>query len=208
MKSILFFFVFSLALDLCGQTLPPNAILKNFKTFSTPRTNGRPGEVYRVDKDGTKFTVQDITNIKHKVSEEGNLIGRMYFTADEMLTFLNLEFDRISVIPAEVKIVNTLREYTEQTAVDKVLYENQKIREIIVDKESEYFLIRETISTKDITFKFSYDIVKRIKRGKSGLTEIKSSTELDYPFEIRKKFKKPKRIFYLEQKINIEPYED
>ena len=100
------------------------------------------------------------------------------------------------------------REYNKKTSVDKVLYENQKIREIVVDKKSKYYLIRETISSKDITFKFSYDVVKRIKRGAAALKEIKSSTELDYPFEIQKKFKQPKRIFYLEQKINIEPYEN
>lgn len=200
--------MFTLLVDLFGQSLPPNAILKNFKPFSTPRTNGRPGEVYRIDKNGKKYTVQDITSIKHKISEEGDLIGRMYFTADEMLTFLNLEFDRIKIIPAEVKIVKAQRQYTEQTAVDKVLYENEKVREIIVDKKSKYYLIREAIASKNITFKFSYDVVKRIKRGAAALTEKKSKGEIDYPFEIQKKFKSPKRIFYLEQKINIEPYED
>ena len=208
MKNLIVILVLFLFVDLFGQNLPPNAILKNFKPFSTPRTNGRPGEVYRLDENGIKFTVQDITTIKHKISEEGDLIGRMYFTADEMLTFLNLEFDRIDVIPAEVKIVKAERQYTEQTVVDKVLYENEKIREIIVDKKSKYYLIREAISTKDITFKFSYDVVKRIKRGAAALTEKKSQGEIDYPFEIQKKFKAPKRIFYLEQKINIEPYEE
>jgi len=208
MKNLISIFSFAIVVNLIGQNLPSNAILKNYRPFSTPRTNGRPGEVYRIDNEGKSFTVQDITSIKHKVSEEGDLIGRMYFTANEMLTFLNLEFDRLDVIPAEVKIVKALREYNEQTAVDKVLYENQKIREIVVDKKSKYYLIRETISSKDITFRFSYDVVKRIKRGAAALTEKKSQGEIDYPFEIQKKFKKPKRIFFLEQKINIEPYED
>jgi hypothetical protein len=89
-----------------------------------------------------------------------------------------------------------------------VLYENEKIRELVVDENSSYFIIRETISSKKVTFRFSPDIVKRIKKGAQALKEIKSTEELDFPYEIQKKFKQNKRIFYLDQRIKIEPYED
>jgi len=191
-----------------AQPLPPNAILKDFRPFSTPRTNGRPGEVYRIDKKGKKYIVEDVRAIKAKKSEEGTLVGRMYFTSDELLTMLNLEFDRIKIIPVEVSIDQALREYNEQSAVDRVLYENEKIRELVVDENSSYFIIRETISSKKVTFRFSPDIVKRIKKGAQALKEIKSTEELDFPYEIQKKFKQNKRIFYLDQRIKIEPYED
>lgn len=190
-----------------SQSLPSNAILRNYRPFETPRTNSRPGEVYRIDKNGVKYIVQDVTAIKEKVSEEGDLIGRMYFTSDELLTLLNLEFDRIDIIPVEVKILKAVREYNEQTAVDKVLYENGKIKELIVDKNSKYFIIREAILSKAVTFKFSLDVVNKIKKGGSALTEIKSTVETDFPFEIQKKFKKEKRIFYLDQPIKLEPYD-
>ncbi len=196
------------SISLFAQSLPPNAILKDFRPFDTPRTNGRPGEVYRIDKNGRRFIVEDVRAIKAKTSEEGNLVGRMYFTSNELLTLLNLEFDRIKIIPVEVSIDQALREYNEQSMVDKVLYENGKIRDLVVDENSKYFIIRETISTKKITFRFSPDIVKRIKKGALALKEIKSSEELDFPYEIQKKFKKPKRIFYLDQQIKIEPYEE
>ncbi len=196
------------SISLIAQSLPPNAILKDFRPFDTPRTNGRPGEVYRIDKKGRRFIVEDVRAIKAKTSEEGNLVGRMYFTSNELLTLLNLEFDRIKIIPVEVSIDQALREYNEQSMVDKVLYENGKIRDLVVDENSKYFIIRETISTKKITFRFSPDIVKRIKKGALALKEIKSSEELDFPYEIQKKFKKPKRIFYLDQQIKIEPYEE
>ncbi len=196
------------SISLFAQSLPPNAILKDFRPFDTPRTNGRPGEVYRIDKKGRRFIVEDVRAIKAKTSEEGNLVGRMYFTSNELLTLLNLEFDRIKIIPVEVSIDQALREYNEQSMVDKVLYENGKIRDLVVDENSKYFIIRETISTKKITFRFSPDIVKRIKKGALALKEIKSSEELDFPYEIQKKFKKPKRIFYLDQQIKIEPYEE
>lgn len=210
MKILNFILVISLFLanSFVAQNLPQNAILKNFRPFPTPRTNGRPGEVYRITSEGKKFIVQDITSIKEKRSEEGDLIGRMYFTADELLTLLNLEFDRVEIIPVEVKIIKAIREYNEQTTVDKILYGNSKIRELIVDPESKYYIIREAILTKDITFRFSYETVKKIKRGANVLTEIKSKNELDFPFEIRKKFKKEKRIFYLDQEIKIDPYDD
>jgi hypothetical protein len=190
-----------------AQSLPPNAVLKNFRPFDTPRTNGRPGEVYRIADDGTKYIVQDITTITHKESDEGDIVGRMYFTAEELLTLLNLEFDRLEVVPVEVKILKAKREYTEQIAVDKVLYESEKIREIIVDTESKYYIIREAILTRDITFRFNHEVVKKIKRGSNALTKVETTEEVDFPFEIRKKFKKEKRVFYKDQDIQIEPYD-
>ncbi|MBK8944618.1 MAG: hypothetical protein IPM32_05020 [Ignavibacteriae bacterium] len=203
--TILLLFTF---LQIEAQQLPENAVLKNFKPFSTSRTNGRPGEVYRIDENGIKYIVQDITSIKEKVSEEGDIVGRMYFTSNELLTLLNLEFDRIDVIPVEVKIINAIREYNEQTTLDNALYSDGKIREIIKDSKSKYFIIREAILTKDVTFRFSLDVVKKIKKGTNSLTEIKSSTEIDFPYEIQKKFKTNKRFFYLEQEIKIDPYEN
>ena len=195
------------SISMLAQSLPPNAVLKNFRPFDTPRTNGRPGEVYRVADDGTKYIVQDVTAISHKESDEGDIVGRMYFTADELLTLLNLEFDRLEVVPVEVKILKAKREYTEQIAVDKILYDNQKIREIIADTESKYYIIREAILTKDITFRFNHEVVKKIKRGSNALTKVETTEEVDFPFEIRKKFKKEKRVFYKDQDIQIEPYD-
>jgi len=207
-KKILIFLTFTfLTLDYYSQSLPDNAILKNFKPFSTPRTNGRPGEVYRINEKGTKFIVQDVVAIREKSSDEGDIVGRMYFRADELLTLLNLEFDRLDIIPAEVKIVKAKREYNEQTDVDKVLYKNGKIRELIADPNSNYFIIREAILSKEITFRFSHETVKRIKRGLSALSKTKSTEEVDFPFEVQKKFKKEKRIFYLDQVIQLEPYD-
>ena len=83
-----------------AQSLPPNAILKDFRPFTTPRTNGKPGEVFRIDQQGVRYIVQDVAAIKEKTSEEGDLVGRMYFTSDELLSLLNLEFDRMEIIPS------------------------------------------------------------------------------------------------------------
>ncbi len=204
-KIILFLIFFTI--DLLSQQAPSNAILRNFDPYPTPRTNGRPGEVYRVNENGVKYIVQDISGISEKISEEGDLVGRMYFTSKELLSFLNLEFDRVNIIPAEVKILKAKREYTEQTQVDKTLYDNELIKSIVVDPNSEYFLIREAILTKDVTFRFAPEIVKKIKRGSNILTKVEGKEEVDFPFEVRKKFKKEKRIFYLEQKIKLSPYD-
>ncbi len=207
LKPIVFVFLFFCA-EIIGQKRPQNAILKDFKPFETPRTNGRPGEVFRINENGIKYIVQDVKQIKVKTSEEGDLIGRMYFTADELLSLLNLEFDRLEIIPAEVKIVKAKREYNEQTNVDKVLYEGGKIRELIVDPNSSYYLIREAVLSKLVTFNFSHETVKKIKKGANYLTKVGGEVEVDFPFSIQKKFKKEKRIFYLDQEIKIEPYEE
>jgi hypothetical protein len=196
-----------LSLSLFAQSLPENAILKNYRPFDTPRTNGRPGEVYRISENGTRYIVQDVLSIKEKASEEGDLLGRMYFTSDELLSLLNLEFDRLDIIPAEVKIVKAKREYNEQIDVDKVLYSDGKISELVVDGNSSYFIIREAILSKDVTFRFSHEVVKKIKRGASALTNISPTEEMDFTFEIRKKFRSEKRIFFLDQPIQLDPYD-
>lgn len=209
MKKVLpiIIFMFFFLNSAYSQSLPPNAILKNYHPFSSPRTNGRPGEVYRINENGKRFVVQDIAAIKEKVSEEDDLVGRMYFTADELLSLLNLEFDRLEVVPSEVKILKAKREYTEQTSVDKVLYGDEKIRELLVDENSTYFIIREAIVSKEVTFRFSHEVVKKIKRGAAALTKVKTKEEIDFPFEIKKKFKNEKRLFYLEEQILLDPYD-
>jgi hypothetical protein len=205
--SVILFVFFLFFSEAFSQSLPENAILKNYKPFSTPRTNGRPGEVYRISENGTKYIVQDMTEISEKVSEEGDLVGRMYFTSDELLSLLNLEFDRLDIIPAEVQIIKAKREYNEQADIDKILYEKEKINDIVVDSQSKYFIIREAILSKDVTFRFTHEVVQKIKRGASALTEIKSEKELDFPFEIQKKFRTEKRVFYLDQEISLDPYD-
>jgi hypothetical protein len=50
-------------------------------------------------------------------------------------------------------------------------------------------------------------VVNKIKRGAASLTEVKSERELDFPFEIQKKFRTEKRIFYLDQEISLDPYD-
>jgi hypothetical protein len=132
----------------------------------------------------------------------------MYFSADELLTLLNLEFDRLEIIPAEVKITKAVREYNEQTSVDKILYEGGKIRELLVDYNSKYYIIREAILSKQVTFNFSHDTVKKIKRGAAALTKVGGDQEVDFPFSIQKKFKQDKRIFYLDQQITLDPYDN
>ncbi len=78
-------------------------MLKNFKPFETPRTNCRPGTVYRISKDSIKYIVQDVLQIKSEVSKDGNLIGQMTFSKEELLTMLNINFDS-EFVTAEVEI--------------------------------------------------------------------------------------------------------
>ena len=186
--------------------MPSKPILAS-RHFRSPPSVTWPGEVYRISENGTRYIVQDVLSIKEKSSEEGDLVGRMYFTSDELLSLLNLEFDRLDIIPAEVKIVKAKREYNEQIDVDKVLYSDGKISELVVDGNSSYFIIREAILSKEVTFRFSHEVVKKIKRGAKALTNISPTEEMDFPFEIRKKFRSEKRIFFLDQPIQLDPYD-
>ncbi len=179
----------------------PNSLLKNFKPFETPRTNCRPGTIYRISEDGVQYIVQDVKQIKSEVSSDGTLIGQMTFTSDELLTMLNLKFNS-PFITAEVEIKNATREYTEQANVDLVLWENDVAEDIMLDEESKYFLIRETVSSQNIIFRFSRDSFAQLTTGKQSLKE-KGGEGVDFPYEVSKKFSGPKRFFYLEENIEI-----
>lgn len=194
----LFVLIYFIATIVFAQSVT-NSLLKNFKPFETPRTNCRPGTVYRTSDKGVLYIVQDIKQIKSDVSSDGTLIGQMTFSNKELLTMLNLNFDS-DFVTAEVEIKNAVREYTEQANVDLVLYENDIAEDIIQDENSEYYLIRETVSTNDITFRFSKSSVEQLSTGKSSLKE-KSGDGIDFPFELKKKFSDFKKIFYLDEKI-------
>lgn len=177
----------------------PNSLLKNFKPFETPRTNCRPGTVYRISENGVKYIVQDVRQIKSDESKDGKLIGQMTFSSAELLSMLNLSFSS-DFVTAEVEIKDATRDFTEQASVDLALYENDIAEDIMQDEESEYYLIRETVASKEIIFRFSKNSVQQLNTGKSSLKE-KSGEGIDFPFEIKKKFSEPKRFFYLEEKI-------
>ena len=185
-----------------------NSVLKNFTHFSTPRTSGRPGTVYRINPDGKKFIVEDVNAIKSMESREADIRGRMNFPPEKILQVLNLEFENLDPVPVEVEILDAVREYTEQAQVDKVLWEKDKAEELVVDEKSDYFLIRETVSTKEIIYRFSEETIEFLKRGRSQLSKARSvgDEELDFPYEIKKEFEQPHRIFHLDQKIGAEHY--
>ena len=187
------------------SNIPANSVFENFRPFSTPRTNYRPGTVYRIAGDGKTYIVEDITSIRLNESSEGTVTGRMYFTGEEILSMLNIEFERYTYINVEVEIKEVLREFNEQTTVDRVLWENDKAEVLIVDPMSKYYLIRETITAKEITYRFSEANYKEIISGKNNLQKS-SGDDLDFPYYITKKYKEPRRLFYLDQRIGLEPY--
>jgi hypothetical protein len=211
MKKVVIFLILAL-MQLYAQPdslRPHNSIYKNFKPFSTPRTNFRPGTVYRIDEMKFEYLVQDVSSIKSLESDEGTVTGRMSFTKDEILENLNIEFNS-DYVTAEVEIINALREVTEQTNVDNILWENDVAEELVVDPKSRYYIIRETISSKEIIYRFDSTTVQNIVSGKGYLKEKTGGgdTVIDYPFSAVKKFKVPKRLFYLEQKIGLESYSE
>ena len=211
MKKTILLIIFAVS-QLFAQTdslRPANSIYKNFKPFGTPRTNFRPGTVYRIDENNYEYLVQDVSSIKSSESDEGTVIGRMIFTKGEILENLNIEFNQ-EYVTAEVEIVNAVREVTEQTNVDYILWENDAVDELVVDPKSKYYIIRETVSSKEVVYRFDAKTVESIASGKSYLKEkvAGGDTVIDYPFSISKKFRESKRLYYLEQEIGLERYSD
>jgi hypothetical protein len=185
--------------------VPPNSLLPNFKPFDTPRTNCRPGTVYRLDENRVQFIVKDIKQIKGLVSNEGTLIGQMTFSRGDLLQILNLNFD-LQFVTAEVEIKDVVREFTEQSNVDQVLWEDEYAADLMTDEVSKYFIIRETISAKEITFRFNNAAAAMLLTGKPSLKmkEPKDGEIIDFPYSITKKYKEPKRLFFLDEKISYE----
>lgn len=189
--------------------LRPNAIYKNFKPFETPRSNGRPGTVFRIDTNSVKYFVEDVKAIKSFESIEGTIKGRMYFKKSELLSLLNLDFLEDDLIPVEVELKNVVREYNEQSTLDKVFWDDDKAEDLIQDRFSSYYVIREAILCDEANFKFSAASLQELITGKYQLSEIKLKGDQvdEFPFFISIKFDEPKRLFYLEQEFWLNPYE-
>ena len=188
-------------------SLPQNSILKNFSPFLTPRTNYRPGSIFRIDKNGISYFVEDIKGIKSFDSDEGTLTGRMAFTKDELLAVLNVETneDYLMVI---VEIKAALREYNEQSAVDRMLWDEDKAKDLVVDDSSKYYIIRETVATQEISYRISESDYSSLITGKSNFKKEtpRGDDVIDFPYFITKKFEEPRRVFYLQQEIGRKPY--
>ncbi len=189
--------------------LRPNAIYKNFKPFETPRTTGRPGTVFRIDTNFVKYYVEDVKAIKSFESNEGDVKGRMYFKKSELLSLLNLDFSTDELIPVEVELINVVREYNEQSTLDRVLWEDDKAENLILDRYSSYFIIREAVLCNGATFKFSNATIQELISGKYQLSEVKMKGDQvdEFPFSITIQFDQPKRLFFLEQEFWLNPYE-
>ncbi len=187
--------------------MPPNSILKNFKPFPTPRTNYRPGTVYRIAQSGVQYFVEDVKTINAFESDEGTLIGRMSFTKVEILGLLNIEIGTEHIV-LEVEIKNAIREYNEQTTIDDAMWEKDNADRLIQDDSSKYFIIRETVSTQEITYRFAENDFNQIVTGKANLKKARARGDavIDFPYTVTKKSKIPRRLFYLDQPIAREPY--
>ena len=199
------FFVSQLSFAQVSTNYPPNSIYKNFRPFTTPRTNYRPGTVYRVAPDDKIYVVEDVKAINSFESKEGNVVGRMSFSAEEILSLLNIELEKYSFISLEVDMKDVVREYNEQTTVDRVLWENDRAEVLVVDPLSKYYIIRETITPKEITYRFSEESFKTIISG-ANLLQKSTGEGIDFPYYITKKYKEPVRLFYLDQRIGLKPY--
>ncbi|KAB2838864.1 MAG: hypothetical protein F9K45_10785 [Melioribacteraceae bacterium] len=191
-----------------GQTntnYPENSIYKNFRPFPTPRTNYRAGTVYRVAPDNKIYVVEDVKAVNSYESNEGTVVGRMTFSSEEILALLNIELEKYSFVSLEVEMKDVVREYTEQTTVDKVLWENERVENLVVDPMSKYFIIRETLKPKEITYRFSEETYKSILSGANNLQKT-AGEGIDFPYYTSRKYKEPVRLFYLDQSIGLKPY--
>lgn len=208
MKRLLVILIFcfsQLSFAQLSTNYPPNSIFKNFRPFATPRTNYRPGTVYRVAPDNKIYVVEDVKAINSFESNEGNVVGRMSFSAEEILSLLNIELEKYSFVSLEVEMKDVVREYNEQTTVDRVLWENERAENLVVDPMSKYYIIRETVTPKEITYRFSEETYKTIIRG-ANVLQKSTGDGIDFPYYITKKYKEPVRLFYLDQRIGLNPY--
>ena len=190
------------------ESVYENSIYPGFKPFPTPRTTGRPGTVFRIDLHGIRYYVEDVKMIMSYTSDEGNIIGRMVFTPVELLQMLNIEFSSEEPIWVEVELEKVEREYNEQTQLDDILWEKDKIDQLVVDEFSTYYIIRETISTKKLTCRFTEEDFSKILTGANQLIKLKAKKGVlpDFPYEITKSWREPRRVFYLDQKIGLDIY--
>lgn len=200
----------------CTHVLPgPTPALPDFTAFASARSFDAPGTIYRMDETGDIWQVTSL-GLEPLSGEEvlPRVVDTAEFSLKEVLETIGVP---ASQVPANAtadfeqkhrfftESVDGIREYLTDEQIDKkikVAFQNISIRE-----SNRYFLIRETVKTKNINFTSSTSWVsnlgieaklKELVKGKAALKWVGGKE-----FSLQKKFDAPLRYWYKAEVLRV-----
>lgn len=193
-----------------NKPITPN---KNFEAFPSARDFDPPGQLFRKDSDGVTWQVgtlevpikkgyEETYNITVKTSWNlKGLFETIGVPAEKIPTEVKSELSR--VFNVELGSVSGLREYIDDASIQNALAEFFKTTPYKTDNE--YYLIRETISTKELNFKSQKDWLANFDAKSEIENVIAVNSETDFisgkSIFLNKKFDKYMRVWFKAEKL-------
>jgi hypothetical protein len=138
----------------------PAELFPDFLMFPSARTFDPPGTIFRINAEGIRFDVADISEkIKTSAGEEflPDQVGRRRVSGETLASALgrgrsaSLGFS--GEYEVHLKLVGVQREKTSDWDVDKTV--GPALKEVNLRPESHYYIIRETIAASEIDYTLS-----------------------------------------------------
>ncbi|CAM4111653.1 hypothetical protein [Pseudoalteromonas byunsanensis] len=207
-----------LSLFSCTNTpQPPVGILSSegFAAFTTPRSFDNPGTVYRINENGKRFKVTEIQVPIENGMEElpklsslqtmslGQLLQSIGASSDKLSASIKLNLSRTKSILLEA---NTGKRFT--TRDDDV--DNAFIAWAATAKpkdNSRYFIIRETVATKQLNYKVQSDWLNELKLDTDALElagyEGNASVNGQDILEMNREFSDYRNVWYKAEEVTL-----
>lgn len=190
---------------------------EGWKPFSSPRTGDAPGRIYRVEPSGRVFEVTQVTGSprvdEHELYEVSSTAE---FTLGEVLKTMGLAEEALPVnVKSNLDRKNGV--FTKSSSARREFLEDRDITDqavanalagITIRDNNRYYLIRETLSSKNLNFKINKgwlvdlgvdaDIKKAIENKTNVTWKDGSEVSLD------KTFDSYYRVWYKPEKLVIE----
>lgn len=193
----------------CWHQSPPQ-LFPEFMMFPSVRSFDPPGTIFRVNSDGVRYDVVDLSgNVKIFGGSETipNQSGRRTVATKAIFSALNMgDVTAARSVAYDVTLIveDATREKTTDLDIDKAIA--VALQAIALRKDSRYFIIRETISARGLSFVLnSRDASKLAAEIKHKVAEGKTSTDVSdkSATTLVKKFDHAMRVFYKPEEILV-----
>jgi hypothetical protein len=140
--------------------IQPAELFPEFLMFPSARTFDPPGTIFRINPDGIRFDVADISQgIRTSTGEEflPEQVGRRRVSGETLAGALGKNGSASLRFSGDyhvlLRLAGVLREKTSDWDVDKAL--PPALRQVNLRRDSRYYIIRETIAAREIDYTLS-----------------------------------------------------
>jgi hypothetical protein len=190
----------------------PPELYPEFQMFPSARTFDPPGSIFRVNRDGVRFDVADISSeIKSAKGEEDipDQTGRRRVEGNVIANLLkgntSSALSAAGTYDVSLKLSGVVRETTSDLNLDKAL--SLALKQVALRSDNRYYVIRETIAVREVDFELSTTDLKSVS------AKIGTKPAGDDKVDIRQQgststtlvghYDRPYRLFYKVEEVQF-----